>query len=411
MLEKLQRLLYITVRTDMHDVLLIVRFFAGFGELMLKKTMLIALLTLVLCASTSLMAQDAKDAYVEPALLQEGGWTMVVIPDPQAYTRYGRNQGIFELMTAWIAENKEKLNIQQVICVGDLVESNNLQKGDGKFANQTSREMWTASSRAFERLDGIYPYVNVTGNHDYGPYIYPDGNHYGTRSSLNRETQFNDYFPPERNSALKGVLFDMFENAYGVKTLENAAYQFKGTDGQRIVVVALEFAPRAETLAWAKEVFERPENVDAFGIVVTHSYMGPYTEDCRLIKSEGYGLSKEGGRPGQAIWDELVNTTANIRMVICGHESTADNMDGCTGFRVDKNEAGRNVVQVICDMQAMGGGWEGNGGDGWLQLFEFSRDMKTVKVRTFSPLFAISPTTREHAWYHNDKQEFEFSIE
>ena len=128
---------------------------------------------------------------------------MVVVPDPQAYTRYGRNQGILEIMTAWIAENKEKLNIQQVICVGDIVESNNLQFPDGKFANQTSKQMWECSSRAFSRLDGVYPYVLVTGNHDYGPYIYPDGNHYGTRSSLNRETQFNAYFPSDRNPAWK----------------------------------------------------------------------------------------------------------------------------------------------------------------------------------------------------------------
>ena len=133
---------------------------------MLKKWIVSLLLILAFCSSTSLIAQDVKDAYVAPALQQDGGWTMVVIPDPQAYTRYGRNQGVFELMTAWIAENKETLNIQQVICVGDLVESNNLQKPDGKYANQTSRQMWDACSKAFSRLDGIYAYVNVTGNHD-----------------------------------------------------------------------------------------------------------------------------------------------------------------------------------------------------------------------------------------------------
>lgn len=379
--------------------------------MMLKRFITVSLLLLGLCVSSVGNAQDAPAPYVAPALMQEGGWTMVVIPDPQAYTRYGRNQGIFELMTAWIAENKEPLNIQQVVCVGDLVESNNLQAPDGQFANQTSKQMWSCSSKAFERLDGIYPYVNVTGNHDYGPYIYPDGKHYGTRSSMNRETQFNDYFPPERNSALKGVLYEMFENAYGQKTLENAAYQFAGTDGQRILVVALEFAPRPETLAWAKSVFERPENADAFGIIVTHSYMRPYSGECERDEKETYGLNKEGGRAGEGIWNELVYPTPNIRMVICGHHSKADDMDGCTGFRMDKNAEGKDVAQLVCDMQAMGGGWEGNGGDGWLQLLEFSRDMKTVKVRTFSPLFAISPTTREHAWYHGDKQEFEFTLE
>ena len=81
---------------------------------MLKKWIVSLLLILAFCSSTSLIAQDVKDAYVAPALQQDGGWTMVVIPDPQAYTRYGRNQGVFELMTAWIAENKETLNIDWV---------------------------------------------------------------------------------------------------------------------------------------------------------------------------------------------------------------------------------------------------------------------------------------------------------
>ncbi len=370
----------------------------------------LSFVAVVMLTVSGVLAQDAPK-YEPPKLQQEGGWNLVLVPDTQAYTRYSRNQGIYDLMMTWIAENVEKLNIKQVVCVGDLVESNNLQQGDGAYANQTSKQMWECTSRAFGRLDGVVPYVLCTGNHDYGPFIYPDGKHYGTRSSLNRETQFNAYFPIGRNPSLNGVLVDTFENAYGVRSLENAAYRFEGTEGQRVLIVALEFAPRDEALAWAKSVFERPENADAFGIIVTHSYLKPYTRDCERDLSENYGLNKEGGNAGEGIWQKLVYPTANIRMVLCGHHSTADDMDGCTGLRVEKNEAGKNVFQMICDMQAMGGGWEGNGGDGWLQLLEFSKDMKTLKVRTFSPLFAISPVTQEHAWWHNDRQEYELDIE
>ena len=379
---------------------------------MFKRTIMFccAVSFILIGAASNSFAQDTPK-YEPPAIQQEGGWNLILVPDPQAYTRYSRNQGIYDLMTTWIAENAEKLNVKGVVCVGDMVESNNLQQGDGKFANQTSKQMWECTAGAFARLNGICPCFVATGNHDYGPFIYPDGNHYGTRSSLNRETQFSQYFPIDGNPANKGVLFETFENAYGVKTLENAAYQIEGTEGQRVVIVVLEFAPRDEALAWAKSVFERPENADAFGIVVTHSYMRPYTANCERDPSEGYGVNKEGGNAGQAIWEKLVYPTANIRMVLCGHHSTADNMDGCTGFRVDKNAADKTVSQLLCDMQAMGGGWEGNGGDGWLQILEFSKDMKTIKLRTFSPLFAISPTTQEHAWWHNERQEFEFSIE
>lgn len=375
---------------------------------MLKRTFSFCFFALFL---TNLVLAQETAKYEPPALQQEGGWNLVLVPDTQAYTRYSRNHGIFDLMTAWIAENLEKLNIKTVVCVGDLVESNNLQQGEPKYANQTSKQMWECASRCFGRLDGICPYVLTTGNHDYGPYIYPDGNHYGTRSSLNRETQFNAYFPIDRNPALKGVLFETFENAYGVRSLENAAYQFEGTNGQRVVIVTVEFAPRDEALAWAKEVFERPENANAFGILVTHSYLLAYNDDNQRIQTERYQLNKDGGNAGEQIWEKLVKTTPSIRMVLCGHHSTADDMDGCTGYRVDTNDAGKPVYQLLCDMQAMGGGWEGNGGDGWLQLLEFSKDMKKVKVRTFSPLFAISPITRDRAWYRNPNQEYEIDLE
>jgi len=66
---------------------------------------------------------------------------------------------------------------------------------------------------------------------------------------------------------------------------------------------------------------------------------------------------------------------------------------------------------MLFDTQTVGGGWHGNGGDGWLRLLEFSPDLKTVKAKTFSPLFAISPSTQYLAWGHEDYNEFEFALD
>ncbi|QBR12205.1 hypothetical protein [Sphingobacterium sp. CZ-2] len=52
----------------------------------------------------------------------------------------------------------------------------------------------------------------------------------------------------------------------------------------------------------------------------------------------------------------------------------------------------------------------GNGGDGWLRYLEFLPDGKTVKVKTFSPLFAISPATQSLAYKTEKNQEFEFEL-
>ena len=363
---------------------------------------------LLLAPAFALRAQEGADT--APALVEPDGWTMVVIPDPQAYSRYSRNQGIFDLMTAWIAENRDTLHIEQVVCVGDLVESNGLQEPDGKFANQIWSQMWGSVSRAFQRLDGVYPYILCTGNHDYGPDIYPEGVHYGVRSSETRDTHFGEFFPIGRNPALKGVLVETAPNAFGVHTLENAAYEWTAPGGKKILAAALEFVPRDEVIAWAKDLFARPEYRDHFGIVVTHSYMLGYNKAVRRTKQEGYAICADGNS-GQDVWEKLVKPAGNIRMVICGHIAAADDMDGSTGFRADPNDAGKPVYQILFNTQAMGGGWEGNGGDGWLQLLEFNPEMTRVHVRTFSPLKAISPASRGQAWYRDARRQFDFEIE
>ena len=58
-----------------------------------------------------------------------------------------------------------------------------------------------------------------------------------------------------------------------------------------------------------------------------------------------------------------------------------------------------------------GGGWEGNGGDGWLRILEFLPDGKTVKVSTYSPLFGISPATKHLAHRTGDIDQFDMIIE
>src|SRR5690625_7209001 len=85
----------------------------------------------------------AKDvSYQKPKIKNEESWTMVIIPDPQSYVKFGRNQGIFDLMTAWIEEQIEPMNIGMVLCTGDLVEQNNILKGDGVNGDQSSINNW-----------------------------------------------------------------------------------------------------------------------------------------------------------------------------------------------------------------------------------------------------------------------------
>jgi hypothetical protein len=118
-----------------------------------------------------------------------------------------------------------------------------------------------------------------------------------------------------------------------------------------------------------------------------------------------------GPNYGAAIWKKLVQPSKNILMVLSGHIGEEHDARAHLAFRTDVNVAGRKVQQMTFNAQALGGGWHGNGGDGWLRILEFLPDGKTIQVKTFSPLFAISPTTWQYAWRTEPYDEFTFTLD
>ena len=60
----------------------------------------------------------AQEEYRQPALENPESWSVVVIPDLQGYAKNEASQPIARLMTAWIADNIERLNVRMVLCVG-----------------------------------------------------------------------------------------------------------------------------------------------------------------------------------------------------------------------------------------------------------------------------------------------------
>ena len=333
-------------------------------------------------------------AQIKPALTDSSSFSMILLPDPQSYSKFDTNQPIFELMTAWTAHNEENLKIKAVLCTGDLVEQNEYLVPDNINGNQTSTQQWEAVSRAFDRLDGKLPYFICGGNHDYGY----------TRSE-NRLCQIPKYFPIERNSKWRNCLVSVCNNAYGLPTYENAAFELEEEHWGKILVIQTEFAPRDEVLNWAKELVDSKRFANHKVILLTHSYL---RWDGSIIDSEPYKVSP--ANYGQAIWDKLIYPSKNIRLLICGHYCTTDGDRHNVGQRVDKNCAGKDVFQMMFNAQTNGGGWHGNGGDGWLRIMEFMPDGKTIKIKTYSPFFGISPTTEKYAWRTEDYDQFDIVL-
>lgn len=331
---------------------------------------------------------------VQPKLSDPGSFSMVVIPDPQSYVKYAANQPLFDLQTAWVANSLESLRIRTVLCTGDLVEQNEWPVPNGRNGDQTGIQQWEAVSHSFERLDGKVPYVVCTGNHDYG-----------YERSENRLSHFPTYFPAERNSCWSGTLVSVGKNYEGIPTLENAAYELVTETWGKLLVVSIEFAPRDEALEWARRLTEQPKYKEHKVIVLTHSYMSP-----QAVRHEKEDYLVAPANYGQAIWKKLIEPSQNICLLICGHECEIVGYEGQVSFRTDKNKAGKPVAQMMFNAQTADGQWSGNGGDCWLRLLEFKPDGKTIGVRTFSPLFALSPVTCDKAWRKASYDEFEIVI-
>jgi hypothetical protein len=329
-----------------------------------------------------------------PTLENEKSWTLVVLPDPQTYVKFERNQGILELMTAWVAENIDPLKIRMVLCTGDLVEQNNILKGDPPNGNQSSINQWRAIDRSFRRLDNRVPYVLAAGNHDFG-----------YKSIENRHTYYDQYITADRNALNERMLREYFINEAGMPTLANALFEFTDPSNTPYLILNLEFAPRNEVLEWASKAIGHEKYRNHRVIVLTHSYMNSKNE--RIVK-ENYPVTN--ANYGQAIWEKLVNPSSNVVMVIAGHIGAPDNPKAHMAFKQDKKADGKLVTQMVFNAQALGGGWHGNGGDGWLRYLEFMPDGVTVKAKTYSPLFAISPATRHMAWRSSAEDEFEFKL-
>ena len=338
---------------------------------------------------------NAQEKYSPPKLSNPESWSMILMPDTQSYVKFERNQGILELMTSWISENIDSLNIKMVLCTGDLVEQNELLVPDNINGNLPSRNQWQSVSHAFERLDGKVPYILAAGNHDFG-----------YKSVENRKTNYNKYFPTDRNILNYKGLRAAGKNIEGFPSPENSIYEFISPHQRKFLFVNLEFAPRDTVLHWAQQEITNRRYQNHTVAVLTHSYLNSKNEH---IKKENYPI--QDGNYGEAIWEKLVRPSQNIQMVFSGHIGSPDDFREHTAFKVDKNTAGKKINQMTFNAQAMGGGWHGNGGDGWLRILEFLPDGKTVNVTTFSPYFAISPSTQKMAYHNAPYNKFTFTLD
>jgi len=302
----------------------------------------------------------ATDVNEPPLPFVPGSWTLVILPDTQAYC--SQFPGLFDLQTQWIVDNKEKYNITYVLQNGDITDYN------------TTKE-WERADRALGRMDGVVPYAIVTGNHDYGS---------KNNMAKDRTTLINDYFPPSR--------FESLPTFGGVMTdgrIDNSYHLFEA-GGRKWLILGLEWGPRDETLQWANEIIRKFPDRKAF--IVTHAYLYSdstlynWQEKGKNQKWNPHSYGTKGGvNDGRQIWDKLIRKNTNVFMVINGHVLN----DGL-GFLTSTADNGNEVYQMLVNFQM-----RPLGGESWLRLLEFLPDGETIQVKTYCPLYEKYETDPE----------------
>jgi hypothetical protein len=300
------------------------------------------------------------------AQVPEGGWTLVLLPDTQIYSQ--NFPGIFDAQTAWILHQARPRNISYVLHLGDIV-------------NVNSAPEWENARRSMSLLDGRVPYAIVPGNHDYGP----GGN------AATRDTGLNDHF-----KEADYLDWPTFGGTMESGKMDNSYHLFEA-GGVKWIVVALEWGPRDATVEWANGIMSR--HPDRKGILVTHAYMNhddhryDHRETSRPQAYNPHHYKTPGGvNDGAQLWEKLVRRH-DFALTFNGHVLG----DG-TGYRVDLNDAGRPVHQMLSNYQ-----FRQLGGEGYLRLIEFQPDGKTVHVRSYSPVL--------HDFLLEPDQDFRFQLD
>ena len=291
---------------------------------------------------------SASTQPAEPIGFTQGAWTLAVLPDTQKYSQDHPQHFINQ--TKWIVKQKDALNIQHVLHLGDIVNKGNKQP-----------KQWDNAQRALDHLHGQVPLGIIPGNHDYDD-----------DRGMKRVTQLNRVVP-KKTLEKGGTLVEL----YDPNKIDNQALAFE-THGKKWLMLGLEFGPRNEVLDWAKQTLAKYK--DHHAIVFTHAYM--YFDDTRYdhkTKKQSWnpsGYQLEGSfNDAQMMWTKVFRDAPNVRMVLSGHVLN----DGLA-YLSSKATAGHSVHQVLQNYQM-----KKEGGMGFLRLYEFQPDGKTVQSKTYSP--------------------------
>lgn len=328
-----------------------------------------------------------------PELRAPDSFTIAVIPDTQNYVDDKKPQPqsleVFKQEMRFLKDFKRAMNLAFVSHVGDVV-----QHGDGTNGSPGDAS-WGAGAeyaRAEEAVDILassgVPFGMTPGNHDYDSYSYAAANGpaplHGTAAWLKSFGPRSRYFAGKRWYG--GASMGLYNPGL-------SSFQVFRAGDRNFLHIALEMEAGDAALAWAQKVIDAHKGFAT--IVTTHSYLNPPDDAddanplevpaARTTASDHYLKNSPGGwNDAVDVWKKLIARNDQIFMVLCGHAwgATVNQVSKSQGIRIDLNEAGHTVYQLLTDYQ---GNTSIVGGDGWLRFMVFDLDAGKIHFRTYSP--------------------------
>jgi hypothetical protein len=327
-------------------------------------------------------------------------FTIAVIPDTQNYCDVTQPQPasiqVFQREMQYLADQKDAQDIVFATHVGDVVQRGDLDEGAWNNA---------ASAISILSASGI-PFGMSPGNHDYDNY-----SHSANSRPLSGSVKWNQYFGPN-SSYFSGKTW------YGTSTFNGAlsSYQTFTAAGKTFLHISLEQEASDDALVWAASIISNHTSMPT--IVTTHEYLNykNETDGKPRYLDDGY-MNGAPHNNAQAVWDKLISKNDQIFMVICGHNwsSTVNGVSDGESLRIDNNDAGHPVYQVLTDYQGntfdiTGAPSKVAGGAGWLRLMKFDVSSMTIHFQTYSTELHVYAGMSGGPTFNLDPSESDFTL-
>lgn len=332
-----------------------------------------------------------------PALDQDNiAYSIALVGDTQIATEYdvmndqANENGVVAGIYQWLLENKEEKNIQFVVGLGDIVQSEGTyalnQKTDNAAVVKTDevkKAEWDYALSQIKTLNDEIPYSLIRGNHD-------------------PQAEYIEYVTQETyGKDIDGALDETMLNTWQELVVGDIKY----------LIMSLDLGASDTELKWAEDVIKTHPNHNV--IITTHAYLNDdgttldandaYHPDQYNTTGSKYPDATHNRNNGDEMWDNYFSKYDNIVMIVSGHIGSDDIiMSQAEGVN------GNKVAQLLVDPQDLDFNLakltnaNPESPTGMVCLLNFSADGKTVQVEQYS-------TNREQ-WYMSTSQ-FTFEMD